>query len=747
MNINRNCPAFEILFIVLLFVCLGFNNTYAASVSGPTGNQDRPGSDFFSFDLPYSEFEASISSANTCRIACTKHTLCRAYTYVKPGIQGPRARCYLKNRVPDAVADSCCSSGVRTGSSTRIVAVSKPDDGPKYFDVKTGIDRYGSDYLARELPAGSSASRCEALCAKDRQCQAFTYTTATASGGAPRCYLKSSQPPATRCSTCTSGVKLAASHVSPGTFGYSENTDLTFDPVRPLLVVVNNFIGPGITNTYSAAQTPAYYDQLIFGPNEPNISSYFYEASGGKFAFVKAGIIGPNNITTLPASLDAARTLAKRLAARNGIQYSIFDRDGDGTISKTELTILVIDNGSYGSAQTNENHCAMVVGQQNCAGTSLVGLNSGFDNIAHELAHTIEQWDNYGAAGTLGCLAQNLDLASCTVLGGPGPSQNVFNSELPDPWHRMYWGWKQPFIVSLSDPGGCTTLETLPGGGHGDTMLFFDPNRNTSEFFMAAYHNPAIPSFRQTNYMDPTGTNLLQRTLTYDDDFPGQGVLVWWVNTRNKTPFNIPVGIAAGTDNILQSTTLRGDDIFGPVVGGAPTVVAGPDGILQTPVNQRDVQLLDMTLIASYDPRTHRPSRWGTNPLLNNAETPVIRWFDGTVTGLRLRVPAVARNAKNTEIEWGSIRLRVDSIRPTRLRSSDRGFTVAGLFGVDNRDGGRQAFLTSRTTARVFRLEPLRWSCNSVTFRRPSGLASGDYDFEMRSRADVNSNQILLSVQ
>ncbi len=66
---------------------------------------DRAGGDYRNFDL-------ATASYDQCRAACSADQQCRAYTYVKPGIQGPRARCWLKNTVPPQRASDCCVSGV-----------------------------------------------------------------------------------------------------------------------------------------------------------------------------------------------------------------------------------------------------------------------------------------------------------------------------------------------------------------------------------------------------------------------------------------------------------------------------------------------------------------------------------------------------------------------------------------------------------------------------------------------------------
>jgi PAN domain len=66
---------------------------------------DRPGSDIRSgFDSPDSP---------SCETACRDEPTCQAYTWVRAGIQGPTAKCWLKNTEPATVSNTCCVSGVR----------------------------------------------------------------------------------------------------------------------------------------------------------------------------------------------------------------------------------------------------------------------------------------------------------------------------------------------------------------------------------------------------------------------------------------------------------------------------------------------------------------------------------------------------------------------------------------------------------------------------------------------------------
>ncbi len=67
---------------------------------------NRPGMDYRNVILNYPD-------PKDCKNLCRKEGKCRAFTYMNPGVQGPEARCWLKNSVPAPVADGCCHSGVK----------------------------------------------------------------------------------------------------------------------------------------------------------------------------------------------------------------------------------------------------------------------------------------------------------------------------------------------------------------------------------------------------------------------------------------------------------------------------------------------------------------------------------------------------------------------------------------------------------------------------------------------------------
>jgi hypothetical protein len=90
-----------------LMVALALSPQFAveAFAQGLEFGVDRPGRDYRNFDLPAND-------PALCQNACFGEAQCKAFTFVRPGIQGPSARCWLKNQVPNPVNNACCVSGV-----------------------------------------------------------------------------------------------------------------------------------------------------------------------------------------------------------------------------------------------------------------------------------------------------------------------------------------------------------------------------------------------------------------------------------------------------------------------------------------------------------------------------------------------------------------------------------------------------------------------------------------------------------
>lgn len=67
---------------------------------------DRPGMDYKNFNL-------TAADPALCENACNGDAACKAWTYVKPQIQGPQPRCWLKTSVTAPKSNTCCVSGVK----------------------------------------------------------------------------------------------------------------------------------------------------------------------------------------------------------------------------------------------------------------------------------------------------------------------------------------------------------------------------------------------------------------------------------------------------------------------------------------------------------------------------------------------------------------------------------------------------------------------------------------------------------
>lgn len=67
---------------------------------------DRIGGDLRNLDV------APDPAGATCKAACEAEGRCRAWTYARPGYEGPSARCFLKSRLTLPRKRPCCISGV-----------------------------------------------------------------------------------------------------------------------------------------------------------------------------------------------------------------------------------------------------------------------------------------------------------------------------------------------------------------------------------------------------------------------------------------------------------------------------------------------------------------------------------------------------------------------------------------------------------------------------------------------------------
>jgi V8-like Glu-specific endopeptidase len=228
------------------------DSTSGADLSREVG-YDRGGSDTRVLDLPRAD-------ADLCLAECARDSSCLAYTYVVPGAQGPNARCWIKAGVGAAAANSYTTSGIRRlfeydtnrsgydyrnftpSPATGVVCRSEcakdaacrsftyvPASGSSparcwlkssiapattgsgmLSGVKRGLEmntsRGGSDYRSFDQTT-PAPEICQATCASESSCKAWTYVKPGVQGTYARCWLKSDVPVASANDNCVSGLK------------------------------------------------------------------------------------------------------------------------------------------------------------------------------------------------------------------------------------------------------------------------------------------------------------------------------------------------------------------------------------------------------------------------------------------------------------------------------------------------------------------------------------------------------------
>lgn len=94
-------PSFILLATLAAFSVVGSASAYEVGT-------DRPGSDIRNFEIG----AKLMNYIDPCVRACGGDSRCKAWTVVRPGVQGPNARCWLKHAVPRPVRNNCCTSGI-----------------------------------------------------------------------------------------------------------------------------------------------------------------------------------------------------------------------------------------------------------------------------------------------------------------------------------------------------------------------------------------------------------------------------------------------------------------------------------------------------------------------------------------------------------------------------------------------------------------------------------------------------------
>ncbi len=177
---------------------------------------DRPGGN-------YKNFPVKSNKPEDCLRACADdQPNCKAFTFVRGGVQGVDPVCYLKSEVVKPVYNPNTISGVISSflvslppEYQKLPKPPTPKEKLKDFDMEPGIDRPGGDYKRFFIQGGEYA--CLAECAKDPNCKAFTWVQPGEQGKDAICWLKNEVTKPVAKSIVISGVRNQQTQImTPG---------------------------------------------------------------------------------------------------------------------------------------------------------------------------------------------------------------------------------------------------------------------------------------------------------------------------------------------------------------------------------------------------------------------------------------------------------------------------------------------------------------------------------------------------
>ena len=151
MNLRKNLSNRPMKLLVALVICVCLTPNANADTMSTEVNIDQPGND-------YRNFELSSPDPQQCSATCERESQCVAYTYVKPA-GGKRARCWLKNKVPQQRRSACCVSGTKSRlivpsavpgiipDKITLIASPRIDAGFQKWDAEHNFSDHGASYF------------------------------------------------------------------------------------------------------------------------------------------------------------------------------------------------------------------------------------------------------------------------------------------------------------------------------------------------------------------------------------------------------------------------------------------------------------------------------------------------------------------------------------------------------------------------------------------------------------------------
>jgi M6 family metalloprotease-like protein len=320
---------------------------------------------------------------------------------------------------------------------------------------------------------------------------------------------------------------------------------------RPLLIVVTMF-----SDQNQAAETAREtIDANFFGPR--SVTDYFRASSFGKLTFSRAaetsdvgndGIVHVNMSPTYESwfgTLEATRHQQLLQAADPSVNFAVFDRNGDNSITDDELTIVEVqevDPDKYQCGGTRPIATPTVLDGKTLGGVKNVSFGGSSTNKithVHEILHQ--------ALGTRdnGYVSGRLDVMGATC-GAPGFAIDLDVFWETNAWNKLHFGWATPTVVTAD---GFYSVDRWDESG--ESFLLYDPDRGTNDYFLVE--------------------NRTATDKSYDEDASDAGLVIWRVDDT-RFGQDIPLGpyqlirpgMTSGTDVPGQNYMSSFQDAWDP---------------------------------------------------------------------------------------------------------------------------------------------------------------------------------------
>ena len=253
-----------------------------------------------------------------------------------------------------------------------------------------------------------------------------------------------------------------------------------------------------------------YFDQLLWGEC-PSVRDYYLEVSYGKFTFIRGGILGwyksSYPLSGNEKSRDRIVRDAFRQAARDkSFNFAQYDKNKDGVLDTTELSIIVCTSGISSKHPMGAYHNWRLWGSRKIEtwdGVILDGEHSVVQEwhswmvYAHELGHSLLLPDLYDYTRN----SQGIGVYGLMGLGNlDGINGHHFTA-----WSKIKLGWIEPTVVTKDGFYIVHDVETHP-----EAYMLKDPSHSDKEYFLVENR------FRESSY--------------YDRTLPDEGIMIYHID-------------------------------------------------------------------------------------------------------------------------------------------------------------------------------------------------------------------------